>query len=81
MASSLGVALMTAAFGNAGKLTHPGAAVASEKDALHHLMRGAIGWFKNPISHRTLIRDDPQHVAHILAFANLLLDLLGQTTV
>jgi uncharacterized protein (TIGR02391 family) len=79
-ATSLGVNLMTAAFGNTGKLTHPGAAVAGEKEALHHMMRGAIGWFKNPISHRTVIRDDPQHVAHILAFANVLLDLLDQTT-
>src|SRR5262245_59012681 len=54
-AAAIGVNLMTAAFKpNGGILKHPGAQVDSESEALHHLMRGAIGWFKNPSSHRTI---------------------------
>jgi uncharacterized protein (TIGR02391 family) len=78
-ASSLGVTLMSAAFSPAnGKLKHPGALVPQEQDGLHQLMRGAIGWFKNPSSHRTVPRDDSQKAAHVLAFANMLLDLLDE---
>lgn len=77
--SSLGVALMSAAFSpSTGKLKHPGAAVPQEQDGLHQLMRGAIAWFKNPSSHRTVSRDDPQEAAQVLAFANLLFDLVDQ---
>ncbi len=78
-ASSLGITLMSAAFSpNNGKLKHPGAAVPQEQDGLHQLMRGAIGWFKNPSSHRTVPREDDQQAAQVLAFANLLLDLLDE---
>jgi uncharacterized protein (TIGR02391 family) len=78
-ASSLGVGLMSAAFSPSnGKLKHPGAAVPQEQDGLHQLMRGAIAWFKNPSSHRTVSRNDPQEAAHVLAFANMLLDLVDQ---
>src|SRR5262249_42665489 len=77
-ASSLGVSLMSAAFAGNGKLKHPGAAVPQEQEGLHHLMRGAIAWFKNPSSHRTVPREDAQQAAHVLAFANLLLDLLAE---
>jgi uncharacterized protein (TIGR02391 family) len=78
-ASSVGVSLMSAAFSPAtGKLKHPGAAVTQEQDGLHQLMRGAVAWFKNPSSHRTVVRDDAQEAAHVLAFANLLLDLVDQ---
>lgn len=78
-ASSLGVSLMSAAFSpNSGKLKHPGAAVPQEQDGLHQLMRGAIAWFKNPSSHGTVPRDDAQKAAHVLAFANMLLDLLDE---
>lgn len=77
--SSLGTSLMSAAFSpTSGKLKHPGAAVQQEQDGLHQLMRGAIAWFKNPSSHRTVVRDDAQEAAQVLAFANLLLDLVDQ---
>jgi hypothetical protein len=36
------------------------------------------GWFKNPSSHRSVGYSDAQQAAHILAFANLLLDLADQ---
>ncbi|WP_439622328.1 TIGR02391 family protein [Gemmata sp.] len=78
-ASSLGVALMSAAFSQSnGKLKHPAAAVSTEQEGLHQLMRGAIAWFKNPSSHRTVRRDDAQQAAHVLAFANMLLDLVDE---
>jgi uncharacterized protein (TIGR02391 family) len=78
-ASSLGVSLMSAAFSSSsGKLKHPGASVPQEQDGLHQMMRCRIGWFKNPVSHRTVPRDDAQQVAHVLAFAKLLQDLLDE---
>jgi uncharacterized protein (TIGR02391 family) len=80
-ASSIGLALMSAAFSpSSGKLKHPGAALPQEQDGLHQMMRGAIAWFKNPSSHRTVPRDDAQQASHVLAFANLLLDLLDECT-
>ncbi len=78
-ASSIGVNLMTAVFRpNGGVLRHPQALVDSEKEALHGLMRGAIGWFKNPSSHRTVGYSNDQQAAHVFAFANLLLDLTDE---
>jgi hypothetical protein len=35
-------------------------------------------WFKNPSSHRTVGYDDTEEVAHIIAFANLLLNMVDQ---
>src|SRR5262245_23789671 len=77
-ASSIGVSLMSAAFGGNGKMKHPGAAVSQEQEGLHQMMRGAIAWFKNPISQRSVPRDDAQQAAHVIAFANVLLDLLDE---
>jgi len=79
-ANVIGVTLMTAAFRSGGRLSHPGVQVDSEREALHQLMRGAIGWFKNPGSHRTVGYDDSRHTAQILAFANVLLDMVDQCT-
>ena len=78
-ASAIGVNLMTTVFKpGASMLKHPEAQVPSEEESLFYLMRGAIGWFKNPSSHRTVGYDDDHQAAHILGFANLLLDLLDQ---
>ena len=78
-ASAIGVNLITTVFKpGASLLKHPEAQVASEEESLFYLMRGAIGWFKNPSSHRTVGYDDDHQAAHILGFANLLLDLLDQ---
>jgi uncharacterized protein (TIGR02391 family) len=77
-AAVVGVNLMTAAFKSGGVLQHPEAQVDAEREALHQLFRGAIGWFKNPQSHRTVGLGDAHQAAHTLAFANLLLDLTDQ---
>lgn len=75
----LGTDLMSKAFNpRSGILKHPDAQINAEKEALHHLMRGAIMWFKNPSSHRTVGYDDTEEVARILAFANLLLNMVDQ---
>lgn len=76
---TLGVSLMSVAFKKKeGVLNHPEAHVDAEVDGIHALMRGAIGWLKNPSSHRTVAHHDPQKTAHILAFANYLLDLVDE---
>lgn len=78
-ASDIGVDLMSKAFnpGN-GILSHPDAQATSEQHGFHLLLRGSIQWFKNPSTHRTMGYHDPEEAAHILAFANLLLDLVDQ---
>ena len=49
---------------------------AAERDACSHLVAGAIGFFKNPSSHRNLDYDNPSEVAEIILFANYLLKLI-----
>ncbi len=75
---TLGSNLMTKAFKPGGVLTHPSALTTAEAEGLHYLMRGAIMWFKNPTSHRTVGYEDDVQAAHALGFANLLLDLAEQ---
>jgi uncharacterized protein (TIGR02391 family) len=59
-------------------LNHPEAKTSGEKNALLFLMSGAYGWFRNPASHRTVAYLDIQQAAHILSFANLLLDMIDR---
>jgi len=74
-----GAALMSKAFSpSGGLLKHPDAQTPGEPEGFHHLMRGAIMWFKNPSSHRTVGYDDAAEAAQVLAFANLLLDMVDQ---
>ena len=78
-ATIIGADLMTRAFRpSGGQLSHPDAQTPAEAEGLHLLMRGSIMWFKNPTSHRTVRYANPNEAAHILAFANLLLDLVDQ---
>jgi uncharacterized protein (TIGR02391 family) len=78
-AEAIGADLMTRAFRpNGGILRHPNAQTPGEIEAFHHLMRGAIMWFKNPSSHRTVGYNDPVEAAHVLGFANMLLEMLDQ---
>lgn len=79
-AEKLGTTLMSDAFKpSGGLLRHPSAVTDGEQEGLHALMRGAIGWFKNPSSHRTVSHDDPQTTAMILSLANYLLDKVDES--
>ncbi len=62
-------------------LKHPDAQSQAEVESLFSLFRGAFGWFRNPASHRTVGYADARQAAHILAFANLLLDMIDQCRV
>jgi len=77
-ASAVGVKLVAAAFGSNGVLKHPDAQTTDESEGIHALMRGAIGWLRNPVNHRTVGHSDGQRTAQILAFADYLLSLVNQ---
>jgi uncharacterized protein (TIGR02391 family) len=75
----IGADLMSKAFNpSQGVLSHPNAQTTAEQEGFHLMLRGAIMWFKNPSSHRTVGYSDPEEAAQVLAFANLLLDLVDQ---
>ncbi len=75
----IGVDLMSKAFKpNGGILKHPNAQTPAEEEAFHLIMRGAIMWFKNPSSHRTVGYDNAEQAAQVLCFSNLLLDMVEQ---
>lgn len=75
----IGADLISKAFRpSGGVLKHPNAKTPAEEEAFHLLMRGAIMWFKNPSSHRTVGFNDAEQAAHVLCFANLLLDLVDE---
>ena len=71
----IGVQLMRKAFshedGRLGPLADPAQEVA-EREATAHLFAGAIGLFKNPVSHRQVNYSDPTVAAEIVLFADLL---------
>jgi len=76
--SLLGVKLMQHAFSvEKGVLTDP-ESDPGEKVAMMDLFKGAIGLFKNPISHRPVDYDDPTLASEVILFADLLLRLLDQ---
>lgn len=52
----------------------------AEQEAAHALYRGAIGLFKNPLSHRFLDIDDRQRAFELLTLASLLLRLIDEMT-
>jgi len=54
--------------------------VEAEQEAFHSLFRGAIGTFKNPLSHRFLDTSDPLKTLEVLALASLLARLLDEVT-
>jgi len=71
-ASKLGTSLMEMAFSaNGGPLTDS-SMLPAEQLAIMRLYVGAIGAFKNPLSHRTVDYDDPTIAAEQLLFADLL---------
>ncbi|MEA3189286.1 MAG: hypothetical protein QOD99_3116 [Chthoniobacter sp.] len=50
--------------------------VDSEQESVHSLFRGAIGAFKNPLSHRSVDYPEQVRVLELLAFASLLMQML-----
>lgn len=73
----IGVALMNAAFGETGPLRDSGAEK-GEADAVRALFVGAVGAFKNPISHRIVDEQDPEQTMRMLTFASFLLGVVDQ---
>jgi uncharacterized protein (TIGR02391 family) len=72
-ASLAGVKLMREAFNpNTGKLTDQ-ALPMSERERMADLLAGAIGTFKNPLSHRKVGNSEPMPVMEELLFASRLL--------
>jgi Protein of unknown function (Hypoth_ymh) len=75
-ATLVGVKLMREAFNpNAGKLTDMALPMA-ERERMADLFAGAIGTFKNPLSHRKFGNTDPAPVIEELLFASRLLRFL-----
>lgn len=71
-----GVELMRKAFHpKTGKLTNTHS-LASEKQAMSDLFAGAIGLFKNPVSHRDIEGMSPEEAADYIEVANCLLKMV-----
>jgi len=80
-AGDIGVDLMTKAFNPAkGILVVPTCAVPAEQEGIMSLFRGAISEFKNPSSHRTVDYNNRIVAIQIIAFAEILLDILSKAT-
>lgn len=77
--SLIGTKLMQQAFSAdaPGPLTD-GAADRGEQVAAMELFKGAIGLFKNPVSHRPVDYDDPTMASEVVLLADLLLRLLDR---
>jgi uncharacterized protein (TIGR02391 family) len=71
----IGVALMTQAFREGGPLRDI-TAEKGEAEAMMSLFRGAIGVFKNPVSHRQVDYADPTLASEVVLLADLLLRIL-----
>lgn len=77
--NDLGVDLMRKAFhSRTGNLTNTHS-TSAEKDNMMHLFSGAIGLFKNPVSHRDIGNISPEFAADAIHFSNLLLRMVGET--
>lgn len=50
---------------------------AGERDALSALFAGAIGYFKNPVSHRAVGLRNPEEAVELILLANLLLRIVS----
>jgi uncharacterized protein (TIGR02391 family) len=71
----IGTKLMQEAFKQGGPLSDA-SAEKGEQVATMNLFMGAIGAFKNPASHRTVVFNDPLEAAEVVQFADLLLRML-----
>jgi uncharacterized protein (TIGR02391 family) len=73
----LGVTLVTEALHpEKGLLFIPQCRVKSEQEGIYNLFKGAIAFFKNPISHREVKYEDPLTTIRIIGFAEFLLQII-----
>jgi uncharacterized protein (TIGR02391 family) len=80
--SDYGVSLITKALHpDKGVLSIPQCKLVNEQEAVYNLFKGALGFFKNPSSHRTVNYNEPLITIEILAFAELLLKILSTAQV
>ncbi|OQY64743.1 TIGR02391 family protein [Microgenomates bacterium UTCPR1] len=74
--SDIGVSLMRKAFHpQSGKLSNTQSEI-SEKQSMSDLFAGAIGLFKNPVSHRNIDGISPEEAADYIKVANCLLKMV-----
>ncbi len=52
----------------------------AEQDALANLFSGAIGMYKNPHSHRTVVMNNPEEAREMVMLASLLLRIIDERT-
>jgi uncharacterized protein (TIGR02391 family) len=79
--SDVGIVLMTKTFNTSnGKLTVKTCATTAEEEGVHSLFRGAIALYRNPVAHRSISYNDRIEAIQTLAFAELLLGILGNST-
>lgn len=55
--------------------------VKAEQESAYYLFRGAIGFFKNPLSHRTIDTSDPIRTLECLSLASLLMRMLEEAII
>lgn len=77
-ASFYGESLVTEALHpTRGKLSIPSCKLQNEQEGIYNLFKGAIAFFKNPSSHRTVNYENRLNTIKIIALADLLLEILS----
>jgi uncharacterized protein (TIGR02391 family) len=76
--SLIGVKLMREAFKPGSGALTDSSSDGGEQVAMMELFAGAIGTFKNPVSHRPVDYDDPAEAAEVVLLADLVMRLLDR---